>query len=1733
MGAMARTACLCDAGFRAAHFTELDGAAGVDTFVQGTSVYAIIASADDDGVQVVDLSDPASPVPIGLARDGMRGFGALDRAFGVSTFLAGGQWYAIVAARDDNAVQIIDIRYPSSPVALATATDATSQTLDTCTLSPSADFGVTPGTCNPTGATVTCAYVIGTYSDADNDGTFDTMDTADTCTSSTSSFMELAGPTGVDTFTMGRSVYAIVASKDDDGVQIIDITNPASPVAKGFATDGMDGFDVLDGASDVATFEVGGTWYAIVVSYDDDGVQLIDLSDPASPVAVGSATDGSNGFEALDGANGVAVFTNGASVLACVTSWFDDAVQIIDVTNPSSPEPVATATDAIATPANTALCTLSPSADFGVTPGTCNPTGATVTCAYVIGTYSDADNDGTFDTMDTADTCTSSTSSFMELAGPTGVDTFTMGRSVYAIVASKDDDGVQIIDITNPASPVAKGFATDGMDGFDVLDGASDVATFEVGGTWYAIVVSYDDDGVQLIDLSDPASPVAVGSATGGLTGPHECTACPVDSYKTAPGLGECDECPLNSFTSTWSSLTSSWTPNSGSTSISSCRCIAGYNPTPYTGAGALGPASLLHRFTEDEHGWSTGAAETCGEIGTVLRVTSGTPLERSFDLAAMPSHTMLQVEMDLVVLDAPFGDAGMIEAAVSVDGVNAHRTVGGTLWSKRDRWSCSDILRITPSAPSGIYSIIVPGLSHLHVFCDMVTDGGGWTLVQKTAGQLTATTDNAVNVTWLGAIGNENSGSGSGKLSRDTIRQLCTQQYKIVADSRAAQYCRFDEPESYCDRCDYRGKQCGGTFNASGYDAAPTAGVPVVGVCSNCEHPRQAGAGDGLGFSVTSPDSEAWTQVWCRAEIAANSTANQCAGDAPENVQHITADTVHTADNAMISVEQPQVATDGEEELDMFEVLTEGSQGWASGSLVLEILQCSSLGQILGGYAGAVQAPYIQKTFTISSVHFHASVSLDFIKIDNWAAGDTARVSVEGVEVWSRTFSATEGADEATNAFCSGGGNEVSVSVGPVTVAHTSTTLKVRVEANLASTPDTQAFAIDNVRVVPGSFTSADGAARWSGYAVANVRLSPGFLDGFGTGVNDWSTAHTEMLYIDHAGWPAPIWFLRIPDNFATVDALVVANATECQRECDQQHLLHVRYPTLEFDCTMSTFKNQQREGIAGNQCYLQTVQHPLRPSICGGLGQVLGGYSVLGGGAAVHKTFDLREYPHDEVTVSLDFIKIDAWSSQNATIYIDGRSVWSSGFGVGAGEELCGNPAGQAGESGELKVAVGPFVIPHVAAGLEIRVEMDAQGGTDNECSSFAIDNVRVLPQLRWCAACEAAAYKDSAGNRPCDSCPSNSRALDRRSLAATDCLCDADYTGMIGVATDRCSPLPKSVAFNGGANAPTVSVVWQQLGKRPPNFNERLIIMGNVTSQSAGDLVWTANRSSGVGLPLNGVASTPISPTMLAQSGQLIPLVVSPDTLTQTLDGDGAFVFRLTASIGDLVSYAEVVVAMNAPPSGGWLQSHPLNGTAVTTTFVLSAVGWDDEDLPMSYRMFTVDGKNQAVLAPRSAINSVSTVLGAGLPSDEHRIEFGATITDAFGGSRTATNETVVLPYVPPSDPAAAKGAAGDMLSAASDDPFAVQRLASAFSSSLGKGPSEAATEMRGMLVASLATSISSMSNGSVSWTPDAVSGMLTHACTLLSFAMNLNQWHVCVCRVPWCGVLCLGKRRADEQ
>ena len=242
-----------------------------------------------------------------------------------------------------------------------------------------------------------------------------------------------AGITYTDFVLIDGSTYAL--SGHLSGVLITDVTNPASPSYVAHATDGQDGFTTIAGARSIATTTIDSSTYALVVSNNDNGVQIIDITNPYNPTPVWSVSDGSGNFTTLSGARSIAITTIDSSTYALVASSIDDGVQIIDITTPSAPIAVKSITD----------------------------------------------GQGDFTTLDNA----------------RHISITTIGSSTYALVASYNDDGVQIIDITNPSAPIAALSIKDSSGGYNELSGASYIAITTVGSSTYALVASYNDAGVD------------------------------------------------------------------------------------------------------------------------------------------------------------------------------------------------------------------------------------------------------------------------------------------------------------------------------------------------------------------------------------------------------------------------------------------------------------------------------------------------------------------------------------------------------------------------------------------------------------------------------------------------------------------------------------------------------------------------------------------------------------------------------------------------------------------------------------------------------------------------------------------------------------------------------------------------------------------------------------------------------------------------------------------------------------------------------------------------------------------------------------------------------------------------------------------------------------------------------------------------------------------------------------
>jgi len=67
-------------------------------------------------------------------------------------------------------------------------------------------------------------------------------------------------------------------------------------------------------------------------------------------------------------------------------------------------------------------------------------------------------------------------------------------------------------------------------------------------------------------------------------------------------------------------------------------------------------------------------------------------------------------------------------------------------------------------------------------------------------------------------------------------------------------------------------------------------------------------------------------------------------------------------------------------------------------------------------------------------------------------------------------------------------------------------------------------------------------------------------------------------------------------------------------------------------------------------------------RITTCGSYGKILGGYNTLTG--ANSKQYDLKSIPHKQARVEVDYIKIDSWDKEWATVMFGGKEIYKHQF-------------------------------------------------------------------------------------------------------------------------------------------------------------------------------------------------------------------------------------------------------------------------------------------------------------------------------------------------------------------------------------------------------------------------------------------------------------------------------------
>ena len=107
---------------------------------------------------------------------------------------------------------------------------------------------------------------------------------------------------------------------------------------------GEGGYTELDGAHTITTVTTDSSTFALVTAHFDDGIQIIDITDPYNPIPASAITNGDD-YTKLNGAMYVTTVTIDSSTFALVSAIFGDGIQIIDITDPYNPIPASTITD--------------------------------------------------------------------------------------------------------------------------------------------------------------------------------------------------------------------------------------------------------------------------------------------------------------------------------------------------------------------------------------------------------------------------------------------------------------------------------------------------------------------------------------------------------------------------------------------------------------------------------------------------------------------------------------------------------------------------------------------------------------------------------------------------------------------------------------------------------------------------------------------------------------------------------------------------------------------------------------------------------------------------------------------------------------------------------------------------------------------------------------------------------------------------------------------------------------------------------------------------------------------------------------------------------------------------------------------------------------------------------------------------------------------------------------------
>lgn len=208
---------------------------------------------------------------------------------------------------------------------------------------------------------------------------------------------------------------------------------------------------------------------------------------------------------------------------------------------------------------------------------------------------------------------------------------------------------------------------------------------------------------------------------------------------------------------------------------------------------------------------------------------------------------------------------------------------------------------------------------------------------------------------------------------------------------------------------------------------------------------------------------------------------------------------------------------------------------------------------------------------------------------------------------------------------------------------------------------------------------------------------------------------------------------------------------------------------------------------------------------------------------------------------------------------------------------------------------------------------------------------------------------------------------------------------------------------VVIKAGVELPVVSI--QGLSAAKLVAEEKQTFRASVKSSPAeGEVttLWSVVSTEGAAKPFNltapGVAGTPLSSSSLVLNAGVLPhLSVVTLRLSATNARGGTSSALLTVPVSGVPS------GLAGAARGGCTVDPPV-GTGLATRFIVSAPGWTDADLPLTYAFaYTVDGMDSPPTSlvdfkPQSSVAGL--LLPAGSATGEYVVRVMCSVQNAFG-------------------------------------------------------------------------------------------------------------------------------------